>query len=58
MLLPQLPGDFSASLGTIGPRRSLDAQRTHLAAFFDLHLRGSPTAVFDRQSHPDVRIVP
>jgi hypothetical protein len=30
----------------------------YVAAFFDLHLRGKPTAVFDRAAHPDVRIVP
>lgn len=58
VLLPQLDGDFTGAIGTIDPRRSLAAQRGYLAAYFDLHLRGRPTTVFDRQSHPDVRIIP
>jgi hypothetical protein len=57
-LLPQLPGDFTASLGTIDPRRSLTIQRTYLAAFFDLHLRNRPTPVFDHQTYPEAQIIP
>jgi pimeloyl-ACP methyl ester carboxylesterase len=58
VLLPQLDGDHTSAIGTVGPRGSLAAQRMYVAAFFDLHLRGKPTAVFDRAAHPDVRIVP
>ena len=58
VLLPQLDGDFTASIGTIDPRRSLAVQRSYLAAFFDLHLRGRPTSVFDRPMDPDVQIIP
>jgi hypothetical protein len=57
MMLPQLDGDFTALIGTIDPRRSLAVQRRYLAAFFDLHLRGRPTTVFDRPVSPDVEIV-
>lgn len=57
MLLPQLDGDFTASIGTIDPRSILAAQRKYLAAFFDLHLRGRPRPVFDRPAHPDVQII-
>ena len=58
VLLPQLDGDHTSAIGTVDPRGSLAAQRMYVAAFFDLHLRGRPTAVFDRAAHPDVRIVP
>jgi predicted dienelactone hydrolase len=58
VLLPQLDGDFTSAIGTVDPRGSLAAQRMYVGAFFDLHLRGKPTAVFDRAAHPDVRIVP
>lgn len=58
VLLPQLDGDHTSAIGTVGPRESLAAQRMYVAAFFDLHLRGKPTTVFDRAAHPDVRIVP
>jgi len=57
VLLPQLDGDFAGVIGTIDPRRSLAAQRRYLAAFFDLHLRGRPTTVFDRQVYPEVELV-
>jgi hypothetical protein len=57
-MLPQLDGDHSATLGTIDPKRSLAVQRKYLAAFFDLHLRGRPTTVFDRPAAPEVQIVP
>lgn len=57
VLLPQLDGDFTASIGTISPARSLAAQRTYLAAFFDLHLRGRATTVFDRPAYPELEII-
>jgi hypothetical protein len=46
-------------VGAIDPARSLAAQRDHLAAFFDLHLKGRPTRLFHGGSphHPDVRLV-
>ncbi|MDF5757750.1 lipase [Spongiactinospora sp. TRM90649] len=34
-------------VGTIAPSRSVTAQRDYLAAFFDLHLKGRPTTLFD-----------
>jgi predicted dienelactone hydrolase len=58
VLLPQLDGDFDAAIGTVDPRESLSAQRTYLAAFFDLHLRGRSTTVFDRPASPVVELVP
>lgn len=58
VLLPQVDGDHTAAIGTIDPRRSLAAQRKYLAAFFDLHLRGRPTTVFDRPAYPEVELVP
>lgn len=58
VLLPQLDGDFTASIGTIDPRRGLAAQRKYVAAFFDLHLRGRPTTVFARPAYPEVELVP
>jgi len=57
VLLPQLDGDFTTMIGDIDPRRSLAAQRKYVAAFFDLHLRGRPTTVFDRPAYPDVELV-
>jgi predicted dienelactone hydrolase len=58
VLLPQLDGDFTSMIGTVDPKRSLAAQRLYVGAFFDLHLRGVPTTVFDRAAHPDVRLIP
>jgi predicted dienelactone hydrolase len=57
VLLPQLDGDFTASIGTIAPERSLAVQRKYLAAFFDLHLRGRPTTVFDHPAYPEVELI-
>jgi predicted dienelactone hydrolase len=57
VLLPQIDGDDTAAIGTIDPRRSLVAQRKYVAAFFDLHLRGRPTAVFDRAAYPEVELI-
>ncbi|TDV44770.1 hypothetical protein CLV71_11328 [Actinophytocola oryzae] len=58
VMLPQVDGDFTASIGTIDPRRSLAAQRKYLAAYFDLWLRGRPTTVFDGPGDADVQIIP
>ncbi|GHH28260.1 lipase [Lentzea cavernae] len=67
VLLPQidrrhpLPTDkLAAAIGTVDAHRSLAAQREYLAAFFDLHLRGRHTTLFDGDSpaHPDARLVP
>lgn len=57
VMLPQVDGDFTAAIGTIAPARSLAAQRKYVAAFFDLHLRGRPTTVFDRPAFPEVELV-
>lgn len=37
----------SAAIGTIDPEASLAVQRAYLTAFFDQHLRGTPSAVLD-----------
>jgi pimeloyl-ACP methyl ester carboxylesterase len=58
VLLPRLDGDFTGMIGTIDPVRSVAAQRMYVAAFFDLHLHGTATTIFDRAAHPDVRIIP
>ena len=57
--LPLPDGVLEQLVGTVDPERSIAAQRAHLTAFFDLHLRGRPTALFDGGSaeHPDARIV-
>ncbi|MEV0581820.1 lipase [Nonomuraea sp. NPDC050310] len=61
---PQVPGVPEARLrgllGTIDPERSLAAQRAYAAAFFDLHLKGRQTPLFDAPSaeHPDVELIP
>ncbi|GAA3107158.1 alpha/beta hydrolase family protein [Streptosporangium carneum] len=64
-LLPQLTGELKSPLaaefvGTIDPTRSISAQRAYVTAFFDRHLRGRPTRLFDGPSrrHPEVRLVP
>ncbi|WP_238605240.1 hypothetical protein [Amycolatopsis sp. Poz14] len=44
--------------GTVDPAGSLAAQRKYVAAFFDLHLRGRSTTVFDRAAHPVVELIP
>jgi predicted dienelactone hydrolase len=47
-------------IGTIDPDRSIAAQRAYVTAFFDLHLRGRRTPLFDGPSatYPDVKILP
>ncbi|MEV0386429.1 lipase [Nonomuraea sp. NPDC050643] len=63
-LLPQfadkLQLDPSDLIGTIDPGRSIAAQRTYAAAFFDLHLKTRGTPLFDRPSprHPEVTLIP
>jgi dienelactone hydrolase len=62
-MLPQLgavAGPFEELIGTIDPARSIVAQRTALAAFFDLHLRGQSTSLFDHASEaaPELQPVP
>lgn len=58
VMLAQVPGDHTAMTGTVDPDGSLAAQRTYVAAFFDLHLRDRSTTVFDRAAHPVVELVP
>ncbi|WP_214415828.1 alpha/beta hydrolase family protein [Sphaerisporangium fuscum] len=47
-------------IGTIDPKRSIAAQRAYVTAFFDLHLRGRRTHLFDAPSkeYPEVKLVP
>jgi dienelactone hydrolase len=45
-------------IGTIDPRDALKAQRDHVAAFFDLHLKHRGTRLFDRARHEGIRLVP
>ncbi len=58
VMLPQVPGDHTAMIGTVDPAGSLAAQRKYVVAFFDLHLRGRSTTVFDRAAHPVVELIP
>lgn len=57
--LPLRDGWLEGLVGSIDPQRSIAAQRAHLTAFFDLHLRGLPTTLFDggAAEHPDVRVI-
>ncbi|GAA3008251.1 lipase [Streptosporangium longisporum] len=64
-MFPQIAGELkdvpvAETIGTIDPARSVAAQRAHLAAFFDLHLRGRHTRLFDRPSraYPEVKPIP
>ncbi|MEU4829476.1 lipase [Streptosporangium sp. NPDC023615] len=64
-MFPQLAGKLkdvpvAETIGTIDPARSVAAQRAHLTAFFDLHLRGRQTRLFDGPSrtYPEVRPIP
>jgi dienelactone hydrolase len=66
VLLPQVVEEFPPTadaveklIGTVDPQRSLAAQRAYLTAFFDEHLRGRPSTLFDGDSaeHPDVRVI-
>lgn len=56
-LLPQIAGKLpkvplADYVGTIDPGRSVAAQRAYIGAFFDLHLRGKATRLFEG---PDAR---
>lgn len=55
---PLLPPD-PARLGTTAPGKVVTATRTHVRAFFDLHLRNRPTQLFDGALSrcPEVRFV-
>ncbi|MGC7097785.1 hydrolase [Amycolatopsis lurida] len=55
---PLLPHD-PAKLGTTAPGKVVTATRTHLRAFFDLHLRERPTRLFDGALSrcPEVRFI-
>ncbi|WP_461122973.1 alpha/beta hydrolase family protein [Saccharothrix stipae] len=63
-LVPQLadhlgldPAVTAPVVGTVDPARSTAAQRAHLTAFFDVHLRHRPSHLFDGLSarYPEVR---
>jgi hypothetical protein len=67
VLLPEigqelpLPDEaLEATIGTIDPQRSLAVQRAYLSAFFDQHLLGRPTTLFDAvpAEYPDAQLVP
>ncbi|MEU7893818.1 lipase [Nonomuraea sp. NPDC049152] len=64
-VLPQLAGKLkdlpiTELIGTIDPRRSIAAQRAYVTAFFDQHLKGRPTHLFDGPTprYPEVKLVP
>ncbi|GAA1303614.1 alpha/beta hydrolase family protein [Pseudonocardia xinjiangensis] len=57
--LPLLDGAVATTIGTVDPERSLAAQRAYLTAFFDQHLEGRASALFDGGSpeHPNAQVV-
>ncbi|MEV0375850.1 hydrolase [Streptomyces sp. NPDC050636] len=66
VLFPQAPGAFGLAppqleqiLGTIDPNRSIEVQRTYLAAFFDKHLRHRHSDLLDGPSrhYPEVDFI-
>ncbi|GAA2272475.1 alpha/beta hydrolase [Nonomuraea roseoviolacea subsp. roseoviolacea] len=64
-IYPQLAGrlkglPIAETIGTIDPERSVAAQRAYLTAFFDLHLKGRRTPLFDGPSraYPEVTLIP
>ncbi|KPC64392.1 hydrolase [Streptomyces chattanoogensis] len=66
VLFPQAPGAFGITpevmqqaLGTIDPNRSIEVQRTYVAAFFDKHLRHRHSHLLDGPSHhyPEVDFI-
>ncbi len=64
-MFPQLAGKLenlpvAQFIGTIDPRRSLSAQRAYITAFFDLHLKGRHTRLFDgpAKRYPEVKLIP
>lgn len=56
VMLPQVKD----LVGTIDPARSVAAQRAHITAFFDLHLKGRATHLFDTpdRRYPEITRVP
>lgn len=56
--LPKVP--LADYVGTIDPGRSVAAQRAYVGAFFDLHLRGRPTHLFEGSGtrFPEVSLIP
>jgi Platelet-activating factor acetylhydrolase, isoform II len=54
------PGTFEPLIGTIDPDRSIAAQRAHVAALFDLHLRHRDEDLLDGPSpqYPEIEFVP
>ncbi|MEU9886311.1 lipase [Sphaerisporangium sp. NPDC051011] len=56
--LPTVP--LADYVGTIDPGRSVAAQRAYVGAFFDLHLRGKPTHLFEGPDtrFPEVSLIP
>ncbi|MGW0204024.1 alpha/beta hydrolase family protein, partial [Nonomuraea sp. NPDC003201] len=56
--LPKVP--LADYVGTIDPGRSVAAQRAYVGAFFDLHLRGKPTRLFESPDtrFPEVSLIP
>ncbi|WP_343948957.1 lipase [Nonomuraea longicatena] len=56
--LPKVP--LADYVGTIDPARSTAAQRVYVGAFFDLHLRGKPTRLFEGPDtrFPEVSLIP
>lgn len=54
------PGFGVAVYGSLPPAQAVAATRGHTRAFFDLHLKGRPTRLFDRGSpaYPEFRPVP
>ncbi|MFI1435448.1 alpha/beta hydrolase family protein [Streptomyces lydicus] len=66
VLFPQAPGAFGITpevmqqaLGTIDPNRSIEVQRTYVAAFFDKHLRHQHSSLLDGPSrhYPEVDFI-
>ncbi len=66
VLFPQAPAAFGITpevmqqaLGTIDPNRSIEVQRTYVAAFFDKHLRHQHSSLLDGPSrhYPEVDFI-
>ncbi|MEV4061429.1 alpha/beta hydrolase family protein [Nonomuraea dietziae] len=63
-VVPQLAGELGVPagdiIGTVDPRRAVTAQRAYVSAFFDLHLKGRRTTLFDGLSSrfPEVKPIP
>ncbi|MGJ6961059.1 alpha/beta hydrolase family protein [Streptosporangium sp. G11] len=64
-MIPQVAGKLgkvpvAEIIGTIDPERSVTAQRAYVTAFFDLHLRGRHTRLFDgpARRYPEVKLIP